>query len=199
MDRKEAVTTLTTGRETGRAGGFTLLELILVMLIVAVVMAMVAPSLGLFVSARPVTDAAVRVVALADYARTQAIAQGRAYRLNIDEAQGTVWITAQEEDGFQRIQTEFGRDFRFPEGTRAQWLTPPAIVADTAVPGLLMPWQAAPAGTENGPSVTAVIFFPDGRCQSCRLRLTDHRGNVVDVECAGPAERFRVISPGEGD
>ncbi len=192
------MTISTTGRDAGRSGGFTLLELILVMLIVAVVMAMAAPSLGLFTGARPLTDTAALIVALADHARTQAVTEGRLYRLNIDAESGRVWVTAQEGAEFAPLRTDFGREFRLPEGTRLAWPTPPAPRTDTTttVPGLLMPGQEADAQQDpQGPSVTVVPFFPDGRSRPCRMRLTDRRGNAVDVECATPAGRFRVVAP----
>jgi len=174
-----------------------LLELILVMLIVAVVMAMAAPSLGLFASARPVTDTAALLVCLADYARTQAIAEGRLYRLAFDLERGAVRLMVQDGTEFQPVRSEPGREFLFPAGTRAEWVTQPALQADTTVPGLVMPGQVVTGDDTGNPSTTTVTFFPDGRCQPCRLRLTDRKGNTVDVECRSPSERFRVVSPEE--
>jgi hypothetical protein len=162
------------------------------MLVIATIMAMVAPSLGLFVSARPVTDAAALFVSLTDYARGQAVAEGRDYRVNLDPDRGAFWLTAQDGAEFPRLGTEFGRDFLLPEGTTAAWTAAGTETAETTVPGLIMPGRAAlpeDAGQAAGPVIT---FRPDGSTDPGTLVLTDRRGNRVQVACASPMDRFRV-------
>src|SRR5947207_6133930 len=62
--------------------GFTLLELVVVMLILTVMLAMVAPSLSGFGRGRQAEQAAANILALSRWAREQAISDGRVYRLN---------------------------------------------------------------------------------------------------------------------
>ena len=167
------------------------------MLVVATVMAMVAPSLGLFVSARPVTDAAALLVSLTDYARGQAIAQGNVYRLNADLDRGAFWLTAQDGGVFTRLPTEFGRDFLMPEGATAEWTSSAEETTQTTVPGLIMPNQVVFPGTGDEPTGVAIAFRPDGTTEPGRFVLTDRRGNRVEVTCASPADRFRVGAAAE--
>ena len=64
--------------------GLTLLELVLVMVIICTILAMAAPSLRGFFTSRETSDAAAQIVALTHLARSQAITEGRVYRLNLD-------------------------------------------------------------------------------------------------------------------
>jgi len=176
--------------------GFTLLELILVLLLLSVVLASAAPSLRVFSASRRVAEAAAQIVALAQYARTQAIAEGRVYRLNLDLEGGRYWVTAQTGGAFLTLENEFGRVFALPEGTRIVWVEPPPTPALAATPGLQLPWQAATA-TSLPATRDHLTFFPDGRAETARLRIYDRRDNVLDIACATPADRFRVVSAGE--
>ena len=77
-------------------GGFTLLELILVMVILSTVLAMAAPSLRGFFGSRKTNDTASQILSLTQFARSQAISEGIIYRLNFDTRERTYWLTAQK-------------------------------------------------------------------------------------------------------
>src|SRR3972149_3661562 len=70
--------------QSERSVGFTLLELILVMVILSTVLAMAAPSLRGFFASRQIQDAAAQILALTQFARSQAVSEGTTYRLNFD-------------------------------------------------------------------------------------------------------------------
>ena len=185
-------------RRAFRRAGFTLLELILVMMIAAIVLSMAAPSLRMFANARPVANTAAQFVALTDYARSQAISEGRTYRLNLDPDKGLFWLTAQEGGVFQPLEREFGRVFSLPEGTKMDWLAPPAVSTGITVPGLRLPGQTDiqdASGTTT--ARTFIAFYPDGHTETSELRLTDRRGNTLSIVCLSPTERFRVITAKE--
>lgn len=168
--------TSTTGPRNSarRQSGLTLIELILVMVIICTVLAMAAPSLGGFFGSRRTADAAAQIVALAHYARTQAATEGRVFRLNVDPAEGTYSLTHESGGVFVKLGNEFGRTFSLPDGTRAAW-------------------EARP----GDPPRDYVAFWPEGRTEASTLRLTGRRGEVFDVVCRSPAERFHVVSPSE--
>ena len=63
-------------RAAYNAAGMTLLELILVMLILSTVLAMAAPSLRGFFTSRRIDDAAAQILALTQFARSQADQRG---------------------------------------------------------------------------------------------------------------------------
>src|SRR4051812_41387822 len=90
---------------------FTLIELVLVLVIISTAMAIAAPSLGGWNRGSKLRDAGDQFLAVARYARTQALANAQTYRLNIDPAGGRYWLTAQEGQGFVNLGNEFGRMF----------------------------------------------------------------------------------------
>jgi prepilin-type N-terminal cleavage/methylation domain-containing protein len=156
----------------GRTGGFTLLELVLVMMIICTVLAMAAPSLRGFFASHQTQDAAACIVALAGFARSQAIAEARVYRLNFDTEQGTYWLTAQSTGAFELLGTEFGRTFLLPEGTELNF----------------------ESGEAAGQS-SYVDFYPTGRVDPATITLTGRRGDTVVVACASATEQFHVVAP----
>src|SRR3954470_17536541 len=83
---------------------FTLLELILVMLILTLIVGLVVPSLRRFSQGRNLGYAATQITAMANYAHTQAISQGKPYRLNLDPGNGTYWLTARTYDVFEEVR-----------------------------------------------------------------------------------------------
>jgi Tfp pilus assembly protein FimT len=152
----------------------TLLELVLVMVIICTVLGMAAPSLRGFFASRRTADAAAQIVALTRFARTQAGTEGTVYRLNFDTSEGTYWLTRAEFGAFKELSAEFGRTFSLPGGTVAAWDEPP-----------------------GEPPRDYIEFHPDGRTEAASLRLTGRRGEVFEVVCLSPAERFRVVAPSE--
>lgn len=151
------------------SGGFSLLELILVMLIIAVVLAIAAPTLRGFASSRQVRDAAASLVVLTQWARMKAVSEARRYRLNIDIEEGEYWLEAQEGANFKELGVDFGQRFEFPVGITVEWEKP----------------------TQGGRGET-IEFGPSGRTEPATLRLTGKAGTVLDVICESPSEPFRV-------
>ena len=193
------MTILTTGLKNERfkgKEGFTLLELLLVMIIVAVAMGIAAPGLGLFTASRHIFNTSARFVALADYARTQSVSEGRTYRLNIDREKGAYWLTAEDEGGFGRLATDMGKDFLLPEGVRIESVEFTSEVEEVSVPGLRIPGRQYEEITgEDGQEY--VSFSPEGYAMPALLRLSDKRGNVLEIVCRYPSDRFHVEEPGD--
>ncbi len=160
----------------GSQSGFTMLELVLVMVIICTTLAMAAPSLRGFFASRRTQDAAAGIVALTKYARSQAAAEGRTYRLNLDADGGRYWLTAQRGGAFVRLDTEPGRVFLLPRGTEANWETPDGTEA---------------TGHAN--------FYPDGRADAVGITLTGQQGDKAKIECKAPALGFNVVDPNAED
>jgi prepilin-type N-terminal cleavage/methylation domain-containing protein len=79
-----------------RAPGFTLLELIVVLAILAVVTAFVLPSVGRGTQTLRLRSEAGRVAALLREARLQAVTQRQAMRVTLDRTRNLVVLTAGE-------------------------------------------------------------------------------------------------------
>jgi hypothetical protein len=114
-------------------------------------------------------------VALTQFARSAAVAEGRTYRLNLSDESGAFWLSAQEGGAFVRLSSDFGRIFRLPEGVHSQMF----------VQG---------AGEGRG----YVEFFADGRTEPTLIALVGLQGDPVQIRCLSPAEAFRIVSPDDG-
>ena len=167
--------TSTTGPSAeARRGGFTLLELVLVMVLVSTVLAMAAPSLRGFLAGRQGAEAAAQVLSLTHLARSRAVTQGRIYRLNIDTETNTYWLTMQQAGAFVELGCEHGRRFRFPDSVSVTLELPPADA-----------------------QASFVQFYADGRSDQATIGLIGRRGEAFEITCPSASERFRVVSPSE--
>ncbi|HLX59730.1 MAG TPA: prepilin-type N-terminal cleavage/methylation domain-containing protein [Planctomycetota bacterium] len=192
-----------------RQTGFTLIELILVMLIACVVMAITAPSLRNFLYGRKTANAVSQIVSLASEARSKAIMDGRTYRLNVDTTAGTFWLDAQNGGDFKELGTEASQHYSLPDGAKAQWVFPDG--ADSTAPtanssssngiggggslGLNLAQsqsssQTATAYVNNGMSVR---FYSDGRCEGGTLVVTDSLGSRIELGAPSESEQWKVM------
>jgi prepilin-type N-terminal cleavage/methylation domain-containing protein len=152
---------------------FTLLELIVVMLVLAVLFAMAAPAMSGFGAGRAAKQTAPQIVSLARWAREQAISEGRTYRLNFDPANQGYFVTTAYGATFERVPVEFGRNFTVPEGVALTFETP-------QVGG-----------------VPCIDFLPSGRSQPGHVRITSRDGDVTDLACLSATEPLRVVTVDE--
>jgi prepilin-type N-terminal cleavage/methylation domain-containing protein len=159
-------------RATG--GGFTLLELIVVLGLVGVMLALAAPSLRGFFGSRQTADAAAQVLALTQLAGSRAAAQGAVYRLNFDSQTNTYWLTAQEAGAFVDLNCEFGRRFQLPEGTTVTVGSP-----------------------LRGSPISYIEFYPGGRTEEAVIELRGRQGEFYQIICESVTEAFHIVSPSE--
>jgi len=153
------------------SSGFTLLELIFVLIVLAVLAATIAPSLRGFAVGRAKNDMASTIVSLANYARTQAISEGRTYRLNIDPHKRVVWLTVQDGPLFSPPPGDFGT--QFPASSSV-------VRMETDLP-------AQPDGQY-------VTFSVGGRTTPpVQIWLTDELGQRAEVALQSETELFRIL------
>lgn len=157
------------GRRAEFRDGFTLLELVLVMLIISIAMAIIVPSLGNATRGARVGDAAAQIVSLCNYARAQAIAEGRPYRLNFGT--GAYWLTAQDGGQFVDLQTEYGQHYTLADDLRI---------------------QTDLSQSEDG---TYVTFGSNGRADPTpvNVQINDNAGGSSQIVCESATELFHVV------
>lgn len=148
----------------------TLLELILVMVILSTVLGMAAPSLRGFFTSRRGDDAAAQILALTQFARSQAISEGIIYRLNFDVQDRTCWLTAQKSGTYERLDTSFGKAYTIPK--------------DLAL-------ELEDAQKDNHD--TFLVFTPYGTVTAATIRLIDRRGRALEVSCPTVTESFSIV------
>lgn len=168
----------TRGSRRLSVGGFTLLELVLVMIIICTVLGMAAPSLRGFFSSRQMNDAAEHLVAVARYAKVQAVYQSRPYRLNFERYEKDVyeyWLSSVDKGEHKRLENDFGNRFRLPKGIEVDFKN---------------------FSTSSG--ISYIDFSPEGYSRQCRIELQDEADNHIDVACYGPAENFELVELKDG-
>jgi prepilin-type N-terminal cleavage/methylation domain-containing protein len=155
--------------------GFTLLELIVVMLLMCIAAAIAVPSMRGFGQNQRMRGCTSQLVALGSWARAQSITLGLPHRLNIDPATGTYWVTVQRAGVYETVGQDFGRTFTAPEGVTLRWYGPAAT---------------------DGSMVPYLEFLPTGRASAAASVLVVEPDGVgsTEVACLSPAEPFRVLA-----
>jgi len=170
-------------RSLSREAGFTLLELILVMVIISTILAMAAPSLRGFFSSRKAHDAAANILSLIRFARSQAITEGHTYRLNFDSVKGVYWLTSDAEGAFDKLSIEFGREFDLPE--------------DTAITIEKDDDKGKETKYDKEDQETYIAFFSQGMAETGTITLTDRSGEEIKITSPSPAEPYRIVKSEE--
>src|SRR5688572_10040470 len=100
-----------------QARGFTLIELCLVLVLLATMLAIAMPALSGFWTRSRSRDTATQLLALTQYARSRAAAEVRLFRLNFDLNDNSYWVTARDPatNAFAELGTDMGRRFSLPE------------------------------------------------------------------------------------
>lgn len=170
-----AAMTSTTGHSPDKArAGFTLFELIAVLVLIATLLGLAAPSLRGFGRGRADADAAAGMLAMTHMARNLAATMGTVSRLNIDDETGTYWVTVQQAGVYEELQTDQGRHFRLADGMTVRL-------------------ELAP-GVEMRPYVQ---FLPDGRTEQAMISLICRNEDVYRIYCPAATEMFRIVEPWE--
>jgi prepilin-type N-terminal cleavage/methylation domain-containing protein len=157
-----------------RAGhrAFSMFELIAVMVLLSLLMAMAAPSLSRFFHGRMHHDAASTMLTMLRLARVKAVADGRAYRFNLDPQRGWCWLTAQEAGAFTELGDDEGKRYELPAGVSAEWVEPLAAV-------------------ESG----HITFTPTGEIEPAVIRVKSNEDTELHVRADSPTDSFRVSDP----
>jgi prepilin-type N-terminal cleavage/methylation domain-containing protein len=172
-ERQRRSSLATSNQQLATVPGFTLIELVLVMSIIALMAAIIAPSLRQFSMGRRTKDSAALVVGLAEYARTAAMSEGRTYRLNFDPVQRQVWLTAQDGATFSPPSNEYGERYSLADGVNMS------------------------VDLTHQQDGQYVQFSPSGRTQTVHVTLTGPLGDTVQLACASATEVLAVVPAGQ--
>lgn len=154
--------------------GFTLIELIMVMALLAIVMALSAPALSRSMRERHLADEAARFLALTEYARNEAISQAIPLIVWIDPAAGRFGVEVKS--GFtgdeQRVR-EFALDADIHFELRE-------TSAKRAIVELV---EFAPDGVPEGASIEA-------------FRLLDRFGSAITIARTDDKLGYEILTEG---
>jgi type II secretion system protein H len=152
--------------------GFTLMELVLVLLILALCAAAATPALRGFTRGRRLPNTAQELALAARWCRVQAISEGTTYRLNMSVKESKWWVT--KEDLATGTYVSVATDF-MPEET----LLPEGIAMDSSI-----------AADSDG--LQYISFDPGGRTDVGTIQLMSD-GIEVDVGCDTPLGLYHVV------
>lgn len=152
--------------------GFSLIELILVLLLLSLSASMVSPMLGRFSHGRNANDAAAHLLAIMQYAQEQAIMTSNTYRLNFDTQTNSYWLSAAARGIDSRIASEIGRTFSLPMNL--------TLEVD---------------GSEDLLANRFIQFDTDGGHDMAALKIINTQGNEILIACPSPSEPYRIGDP----
>lgn len=157
---------------SGNSGrrAFTLIELILILAILAICAALIAPKLSGSTRARGLSNTATDFVSMTRWCRVQAISDGLHYRLNLDATEGRWWVTKDDGSGqnFQQVEVRMGEEYKLPDGVSME----PAI---PAVDGEVY-IDFGPGGRMD---VGSVVFLYDE--------------NKIEIKCVSPLGGYHFV------
>lgn len=178
-------------QRAGRAGrGFTLVELILVLVLLSLIFGMAAPSLRGFGRGSRMRNAAETLAATARWARSQAIIQGTAYRLEINGSGQPYTVSRQDGQNFATVVPPRGQPKELSDGMTIQLLSAEGENFQSYFAAGISGQSAAQG---SGGSTQAIYFLPTGRTDPAMIRLSGTDGTKVDVVCPTAAENYHVI------
>ncbi|MFH1220215.1 MAG: prepilin-type N-terminal cleavage/methylation domain-containing protein [Candidatus Eisenbacteria bacterium] len=154
------------GRDVGRSG-FTLVELMLVITIIAVIVAMAVPFLSHTYHEMCLEDAAMNIRKLMTYGRERALSDGLRYRV-VFESKGTRYALEVENHPLIR-KGEFVR-----------------------IEGIIGKSNFVPSGIVIKPSRDEVNLYPDGTIDEAEVYLKDHSGINCLLTTTGATGRVEI-------
>jgi prepilin-type N-terminal cleavage/methylation domain-containing protein len=158
-------TTLATGsKPSSRRGGFTLIELALVILILALIMALAAPSFVRSYRGALLSESSRAFATACQLARLRAVTQQQLAQLHLDLEQQVYWIA------------------QVVSNVEEQTVAPATLKRVELGPRVRLEAVTASANAISGEKVVTINFYPNGTCDagSVSFRARDET-NVVTL------------------
>lgn len=153
--------------------GFTLLELILVLVLIAVLTTLATPALSGFARRAALDDTAVSLLLLIQQAQTRAVHTATTHRVVFDLDQREAWVDTVGEEGYEHVV-----------GAGVETVTWGRSITLTA--------DIEPNGYER----LTLSFEPTGLVTPGSI-VIEQDGSFVALTCDAPTERYRLLTPSE--
>jgi type II secretion system protein H len=182
-------------RNRNQSRAFTLIELIMVMVIMTIVVGLIAPSLRGFAMGRRTYNTASTILSLTQYAHSQAISEGRIYRLNFDTSARAFWLTADNAGTFSAPNNDYGQRFTTETNATLQVNITPRVIPLNQQDALAQ----GPTRSRNVQVEPYIEFQPSGRADPAKIYLRDNLGTTIEIACESATEQFRIVPAAEMD
>lgn len=157
------------------SGGFTLIELMLVLLVMGTFATMVVPSVATSLRSNSVEATTSKVHELLNFACLSAISRHKPVVLNIDSERRRCWVTVRAtslpwiEYEEEKPESRTLAVMEVPEGTSI-------VITRAESPS----FAAASSGTWE-----TIVFQSDGSAEDAIIELTDQRGEPREIQVIG--------------
>jgi prepilin-type N-terminal cleavage/methylation domain-containing protein len=174
--------------------GFTLVELILVVVIISILIEMVSPNIGQFKRDRDLRAAAQVASSACNYARSLAVTTGRRARLGIDQEASRFNLLVEEDPltdpgSFEKRQWPLGITGDLPKGVQLEQVYSPVIREEGEEENPTEPESASGDSTETIEIQTeseaqeerksVLLFEPDGSTRDTFIYLSIGRKTPI--------------------
>ena len=163
-----------------KSRGFTLIELMVVVIVMAVLSGAIVPSIVSAMRRAGAKTAATKTFDLLNFACAAAIARGQPVVVNFDVSRGVCWASVQvlslpwlEEDEEPRSRTLVSVEL--PEDVEI------SVYKDTE----------SPHGPRSDDPWETIRFEPDGMAEDVVIELSDRRGDIYVLEVVGATGEVR--------
>ncbi|MBP8255903.1 MAG: GspH/FimT family pseudopilin [Opitutaceae bacterium] len=177
---------LPAGKRTSRErAGFTLIELILVMALLAIAASLAAPQMASFFRGRTLDQEARRLLSLTHYAQSRAVTEGYPMLLWIDPASGQYGL---------EIQSGYVSE----DDRSVQYEVDPTISMETVASTAPAPYEDEELATDT--TQEGILFRPDGLVDSSSLSqviLRQADQSAIALQLARNGLGFELTRPEE--
>jgi prepilin-type N-terminal cleavage/methylation domain-containing protein len=158
--------------------GFTMLELIVVMALLAIITAAIVPIYGSSMASIQLKNARSSFVATINFVQARAVSESREYRVYMDEDEGSYWAgylagTEDDEKQFELVTAEFGQKKFLPS---------------------YLHFDRIKARKERGSGAYYIGCYPNGACDQVEVQFRDERerNGHTAVSTLGMIGKFEV-------
>jgi type II secretion system protein H len=173
------------------APGFTLIELMIVLVIMGLVLAFAAPRIASNLLGLSLDTTAKKVAGALRYARSQALTTGRIYNAIFDCENGRMiiveaWKPSAAEEYAAEIAAEAADDAQ-EQGTASEILNrqrqqPKTYELPEEIRFGAVTIGDAVCNDDNGKDICQMAFFPDGTSQGGEIILTDTKERIYSID-----------------